>query len=78
MGKTFLLVIDAYNTKWLNVYITSVLLLQLQSNYCESCFGLPEVVVSDNTTAFTNDEFEAFMQAKGMFISLHNTPLQMG
>ena len=68
MGKMFLLVIDEY-TKWLDVHVTSTststatikLLRKLFSTY-----GLPKLVVSDNATNFTSDEFEAFLKANGV------------
>ena len=65
MGKTFLLVIDAY-TKWLDVHITpsissSATIELLRKSF--STFGLPEVVVSDNGTGFKSEEFEAFLRA---------------
>ena len=62
MGKMFLLIVDTY-TKWLDVHITSVSLPQL------SCWGsrlLPEVLVSDNGTNFTSEEFSTFMCANGI------------
>ena len=68
MGKTFLLIIDAY-TKWLDVHITSstsssATIELLHKSF--STFGLPEVVVSDNATGFTSDEFGAFVRANGI------------
>ena len=68
MGKTFLLVIDAY-TKWLDVHITpstssSATIELLRKLF--STFGLPEVVVSDNGTGFKSEEFEAFLRANGV------------
>ena len=65
MGKTFLLVIDAY-TKWLDVHImpstsSSATIELLRKSF--STFGLPEVVVSDNGTGFKSEEFEAFLRA---------------
>ena len=43
-------------------------LQQLWLRYCASflTFGLPDVVVSDNATGITSDEFESFMQANGV------------
>ena len=68
MGKMFLLVIDAY-TKWLDVHITSsysstVTIELLRKSFAN--FGLPEVLVSNNGTNFTSEEFATFMLANGV------------
>jgi transposase InsO family protein len=68
MGKMFLLVIDAY-TKWLDVHVTttstSTVTIELFRKSF-STYGLPEVVVSDNATNFTSDEFEVFLKSNGV------------
>ena len=68
MGKMFLLVIDAY-TKWLDVHVTTtststVTIELLRKSF--STYGLPDVVVSDNATNFTSEEFEAFLESNGV------------
>ena len=68
MGKMFLLVIDAY-TKWLDVHVTTtststVTIELLRKSF--STYGLPDVVVSDNATNFTSEEFEAFLKSNGV------------
>ena len=68
MGKMLLLVIDAY-TKWLDVHTmsttsSSATIELLRKSF--ATFGLPEVVISDNATGFTSDEFAAFMKANGV------------
>ena len=68
MGKTFLLVIDAY-TKWLDVHVTTststaVTVELLRKSF--STFGLPEVLVSDNAAGFTSEDFELFLKSNGV------------
>ena len=68
MGKMFLLVINVY-TKWLDVHVTSISTSTVTTELLRklfSTYGLPEVVVSDNATNFTSDEFEAFLRANGV------------
>lgn len=81
--RTCLLVIDAY-TKWLDVHITSTTFSSatieaLRKSF--SKFGLPEVLVSDNTTGFTSEEFEVFVKAiwskARVYPSLSPRPLVM-
>ncbi len=62
MGKMFLLVIDAYS-KWLDVHLvntanTQGTLTKLRQTFANH--GLPEVIVSDNGTVFTSEEFKEF------------------
>ena len=68
MGKMFMLIVDAY-TKWLDVHITPVsssmaTIELLRKSF--ATFGLPEVLVSDNGSNFTSEEFAAFMRANGI------------
>ena len=68
MGKMFLLIIDAHS-KWLEVHPTTVTtstatIVLLRKSF--ATFGLPEVVVSDNGSKFTSDEFETFLKKNGV------------
>ena len=81
MSKMFLLVIDAYS-KWLDIHLvntanTQGTLTKLRETF--ATHGLPEVIVSDNGTVFTSEEFKVFCQKNGIrhYSSLHHTtPLQ--
>ena len=62
MGKMFLVIVDSYS-KWLEVRIvhstTAICTIQeLRSVF--ATHGLPEMIVSDNGTAFTSNEFQEF------------------
>ena len=68
MGKMFLLIVDVHSN-WLEVYPTAVTTLTvtvalLRKSF--ATFGLPEVVISDNGSNFTSDEFEAFLKKNGV------------
>ena len=67
-GETFLLLVDAYS-KWLEV--VRVKSASSQSTICElrkifATHGLPELLVSDNGTAFTSQEFADFLSRNGV------------
>ena len=67
-GETFLLLVDAYS-KWLEV--VRVKSASSQSAICElrkifATHGLPELLVSDNGTAFTSQEFADFLSRNGV------------
>ena len=67
-GKMFLIVIDAYS-KWLEVHATSSATSATTMELLRRSFsslGLPEVVVTDNATTFTSDEFACFMKKNGI------------
>ena len=68
LGKMFLIVVDAYS-KWLEVIplssATSLSTIE-QFRSLFSVHGLPEVLVTDNGTAFTSSEFEDFMKRNGI------------
>ena len=67
-GKMFLLIVDAYS-KWLEVHTTSLSTSTITIKLLQKSFvslGLPEVVVSDNGTTFTSQEFADFMKNKGI------------
>ncbi|KRZ71620.1 Transposon Tf2-11 polyprotein [Trichinella papuae] len=62
-GKTFLVVVDSYS-KWLEVRpvpTTSSAAAISNLRQLFTTHGLPEVIVSDNATAFTSKEFQRFM-----------------
>ena len=68
MGKMFFIMCDAHS-KWLEVHITpstsSAATIQLMRKTFAT-MGLPEVVVSDNATTFTSEEFHQFLQKNGV------------
>ena len=68
LGKMFLVVVDAHS-KWLEVVsvpsATSLhTIAKLTSMF--ATHGLPEMIVSDNGTAFTSGEFQAFVKQNGI------------
>ena len=68
MGKMFLLMVDAHS-KWLEVHIVNKATSQSTIEKMRATFathGLPEMLVTDNGTAFTSSEFEAFLQKNGI------------
>lgn len=67
-GKMFLVLIDAHS-KWLEVKIVSSATSSATIEHLHSILsvhGLPEVIVSDNGTAFTSAEFQDFMKSNGI------------
>lgn len=67
-GQVFFLVADAY-TKWLDVYPVSSTSAKLVIEKLRQSFsiqGLPDVIVSDNGSAFTSDEFAQFLKSNGI------------
>ena len=67
-GKIFLVVIDAHS-KWLEVVVvpsTSSINTIRVLRTMFATHGLPEVVVSDNGTAFTSGEFQEFLKKNGI------------
>ena len=68
LGRTFLIVVDAHS-KWLEVTPVSSTSSQQVVRVLRNLFsthGLPDVIVSDNGTAFTCVEFETFMKRNGI------------
>ena len=68
MGKMFLVIVDSYS-KWLEVRIvhstTAICTIQeLKSAF--ATHGLPEMIVSDNGTALTSNEFQEFTTRNGI------------
>ena len=73
-GKMFLVLIDAHS-KWLEVKIVSSATSSATIEHLHSILsvhGLPEVIVSDNGTAFTSAEFQDFMKSNGIRTSAQN------
>ena len=67
-GKMILVIVDAHS-KWIealtvNAATSNATIENLQSVF--TTHGLPEVIVSDNGTAFTSEEFKAFVQKNGI------------
>ena len=68
MGKMFLVVVDAYS-KWLDVQVVSSATSQNTITVLRSLFathGLPELIVSDNGTVFTSEQFRDFLKKNGI------------
>ena len=68
MGKTFLVLVDAY-TKWLEVCTVPSCSSHSAIRFLRNVFsthGIPEVLVSDNGTAFCSEEFNNFVKRNGI------------
>lgn len=66
--KMLLVVVDAHS-KWLDVAIvtsatSSITIEKLRGMF--ATHGIPDIIVSDNGTAFTSEEFETFMKLNGI------------
>ena len=73
MGKIFLVLIDAHS-KWMEVQpvcsaTSSNTISDLRTIF--ATFGLPEILVSDNGSVFTSEEFRVFIKRNGI---RHLTP----
>ena len=67
LGKIIFVMVDAHS-KWLEAAVVSSTSSQQAIRVLRqvfSCHGLPEVLVSDNGTAFTSTEFQTFVQRNG-------------
>ena len=67
-GKMLLVAVDAHS-KWIDVAVvtsatSSVTIEKLRGMF--ATHGIPDVIVSDNGTVFTSDEFETFMTLNGI------------
>ena len=68
LGKMFLVVVDAHS-KWLEVDMVPSATSHHTINKLRAMFathGIPEVLVSDNGTAFTSSEFQEFTKQNGI------------
>ena len=68
MGRMFLLIIDAHS-KWLDVHIvnlptTAATVEKLRMTF--ATHGLSEMIVSDNGSVFTSQEFKVFVKRNGI------------
>eukprot|EP00731_Ephydatia_muelleri_P018626 Em0011g666a len=64
MGKQFIVLVDAHS-KWLEVSVVSSCSSQQAIKFLRHVFsthGLPEVLVSDNGSAFISEEFQMFVK----------------
>ena len=67
-NKMFLIIVDAYS-KWMEVHATSSSTSATTIELLRKSFaslGLPEVLVSDNATTFTSEEFAEFTKKNGI------------
>ena len=67
-GRMFLVLVDAYS-KWLEVIPTTgctakITITQLRRIF--STHGIPDIIVSDNATAFMGSEFQEFVMRNGI------------
>ena len=67
-GKVLLVIVDAYS-KWMEVHATNsstsaTTIESLRKTFAS--LGLPQVLVSDNATAFTSEEFAEFLKKNGI------------
>ncbi|KAG1937540.1 retrotransposable element [Pimephales promelas] len=68
LERMFLILVDSHS-KWMEVYpvthATSRITIE-KLRMCFSTHGLPKMLVSDNGTCFTSNEFEMFMKNNGI------------
>ena len=68
LGSHYFLLVDA-RSKWLEVHpvnSTSTHAALSKLRHVFSIFGLPDVLVSDNASAFTSEEFQQFVKRNGI------------
>ena len=68
MGKTFFIFIDVHS-KWIDAVSTHspstvAAIEHLRTTFLQ--FGIPEIIVSDNTACFTGKEFKEFVTSNGI------------
>ena len=67
-GKMILVVVDSHS-KWIEAHVVNSSTSQATIEKLRLIFstqGLPQVIVSDNGTSFTSEEFAAFVRANGI------------
>ncbi|RXN33535.1 putative protein K02A2.6-like protein [Labeo rohita] len=68
LGRMFLVLVDSHS-KWMEVYPTMHATSQITIEKLRLCFsthGLPKMLVSDNGSCFTSEEFGTFMKRNGI------------
>ena len=68
LGHMFLIIIDAHS-KWLDIYVMNSISSEATIERLRTCFstyGLPDMLVTDNGSTFTSEEFRMFMQSNGV------------
>lgn len=68
MGKYFFILVDAYS-KWPEIYIMNQITTEATIKICRkifATFGIPKMLVSDNGTQFTSQEFQHFLRMNGV------------
>ena len=68
LGKYFLVVVDTHS-KWIEIVTvpsTSTQYNIRQLRFMLATHGIPEIIVSDNTTSFTSAEFQEFVTQNGI------------
>ena len=68
LGKYFLVLVDAYS-KWIEVEIMNNITTESTINFLRqkfACYGIPELIVSDNGAQFRSGEFEIFAKSNGI------------
>ena len=68
LGQMFFIVVDAHS-KWMEVKPTNTATTAATIHHLRSIFathGLPEMIVTDNTSIFTSEEFKLFTKQNGI------------
>ena len=67
-GKMFFILVDSFS-KWVEIFpmaYTSALNTVEKLRQCFACFGLPDVIVSDNGPQFISSEYKTFCKRNGI------------